>query len=178
MLASTKSAASRWMEEERRLEDKMERSAAAARDSTTTASDGDRPPPSPSSSTSSSSPGGGRWEEMHGNYILRPHHHHPSSSSSSPSLSLSSAAQQPQPRALIHFLGGAFLGAAPQLTYRYMLERLSSRGYLMVATPYQLSFDHLATCDEVIGMFEMVAPDLVRRELFVSGSGGRTREVS
>jgi len=64
-------------------------------------------------------------------------------------------------------LGGAFVGAAPQLTYRYMLERLSSRGYLVVATPYQLSFDHLATCDEVIGRFEMVAPDLARRE-FVS----------
>jgi hypothetical protein len=45
-----------------------------------------------------------------------------------------------------------------------MLERLSSRGYLVVATPYQLSFDHLATCDEVIGRFEMVAPDLARRE--------------
>jgi hypothetical protein len=45
-----------------------------------------------------------------------------------------------------------------------MLERLSSRGYLVVATPYQLSFDHLATCDEVISRFEMVAPDLARRE--------------
>lgn len=46
-----------------------------------------------------------------------------------------------------------------------MLERLSSRGYLIVATPYQLSFDHLATCDEVIGKFELVAPDLAKRKL-------------
>jgi len=86
----------------------------------------------------------GRWEELHGNYILRP--------------------QQPQPRALIHFLGGALLGAAPQLTYRYLLERLSSRGYLIVATPYQLSFDHLTTCDEIIDRFELVAPELARGE--------------
>ena len=85
-----------------------------------------------------------RWEELHGNYILRP--------------------QQQQPRALIHFLGGALLGAAPQLTYRYLLERLSSRGYLIVATPYQLSFDHLTTCDEIIDRFELVAPELARGE--------------
>ena len=85
----------------------------------------------------------GRWEELHGNYIVRP----PSNQ---------------QPRALIHFLGGAFLGAAPQLSYRYLLERLSSRGYLIVATPYQLSFDHLKTCDEIIDKFELVAPDLAK----------------
>ena len=59
-------------------------------------------------------------EELHGNYVLRP----PESAGA--------------PRALIHFLGGALLGAAPQSTYRYLLERLSSRGYLVVATPYQV----------------------------------------
>jgi hypothetical protein len=89
-------------------------------------------------------PSGGRWEELHSNYILRPPNNQ-------------------QPRALLHFLGGALLGAAPQLSYRYMLERLSSRGYLVVATPYQLSFDHMATCDEIIERFELVAPDLARQ---------------
>jgi hypothetical protein len=106
-------------------------------------------------------PLGGRWEELHGNYILRPQY---TSSSSSPTSTNSSSQQQQQPRALIHFLGGALLGAAPQLSYRYLLERLSSRGYLIVATPYQLSFDHLTTCDEIIERFELVAPDLARRE--------------
>jgi acetyl esterase/lipase len=85
----------------------------------------------------------GRWEELHGNYILRPPPNQP-------------------PRALLHFLGGALVGASPQLTYRYMLERLSSNGYLIVATPYQLSFDHLTTCDEIIDKFERVAPMLAR----------------
>lgn len=85
----------------------------------------------------------GRWEALHGNYILRP----PNNS---------------QPRALLHFLGGALLGAAPDLTYRYLLERLSTKGYLIVATPYQLSFDHLQTCDEIIDKFERVAPGLAK----------------
>lgn len=147
------SAASQWMENEKRLEEEIdiitevrEAEAEAEEKSPTTTADSD--------STTSSSTNNyennditphttGRWEELHGNYIVRP----PSNQ---------------QPRALIHFLGGAFLGAAPQLSYRYLLERLSSRGYLIVATPYQLSFDHLKTCDEIIDKFELVAPDLAK----------------
>ena len=77
----------------------------------------------------------GKWEYASGNYILRP-------------------PDDQQPRALLHFLGGALLGAAPQLTYRYLLERLARKGYLVVTTPYQLSFDHLKSCDEIIDKFE------------------------
>lgn len=89
---------------------------------------------------SSSSEGGSSlcdepWESLHGNFILRP-----------PS--------QQQPRALIHFLGGAFIGAAPDLSYRYILEKLAQNGYLIVATPFNLSFDYLTTCDTIIGKFE------------------------
>lgn len=88
----------------------------------------------------------GRWESIHGNYILRP----PISSNDG------------QPKALIHFLGGAFVGASPHLAYRYVLEKLSERGYVIVATPYKLTFDHLATCDEIISRFERCAPGLAR----------------
>lgn len=77
----------------------------------------------------------GKWEYTSSNYILRP-------------------PDEQKPRALLHFLGGALLGAAPQLTYRYLLERLARKGYLIVATPYQLSFDHLNSCDEIIDKFE------------------------
>lgn len=87
----------------------------------------------------------GDWEELHGNYLLRP------------------AATQSQPRALIHFLGGAFVGAAPDISYRYVLERLAERGFLIVATPYTLSFDYIATCDDIIGRFEKIAPDLAKQ---------------
>ena len=36
-----------------------------------------------------------------------------------------------EPKALVHFLGGAFLGAAPQLAYRPLLEALAARGALV-----------------------------------------------
>ena len=88
--------------------------------------------------------GVGSWEEIHGNYVLRP------------------KSNQQVPRALIHFLGGAIVGAAPDISYRYMLEKLAEQGFLVVATPYQLSFDYLATCDDIINRFEKIAPDLAR----------------
>ena len=120
------------------------------------ATESSQPPPtarSPTLSTSSSSTksstslktGVGQWEEMEDNYILRP------------------PADFGQPRALIHFLGGALVGAAPDITYRYVLEELALEGYLIVATPYNLSFDHLQTCDAVISKFERVAPALARQ---------------
>lgn len=61
---------------------------------------------------------------MGGNFLLRP----PNGES---------------PRALLHFLGGAFVGAAPHLTYNYLLSGLAEMGYLVVATPYPLGFDYL-----------------------------------
>lgn len=86
----------------------------------------------------------GDWELMHGNFLLRPPKDNP-------------------PRALIHFLGGAIVGKAPHITYRYLLERLASQGYLIVATPYDLSFDYLTTCDAVITRFERVAAMIARQ---------------
>mmetsp|Transcript_21825 Transcript_21825/g.33574 ORF Transcript_21825/g.33574 Transcript_21825/m.33574 type:complete len:448 (-) Transcript_21825:99-1442(-) len=50
---------------------------------------------------------------------------------------------------VVHFLGGAFLGAASQLTYRYLCERISNSGYVVIATPYRLSFDYENVCDHV-----------------------------
>jgi hypothetical protein len=43
-----------------------------------------------------------------------------------------------------------------------LLERLAEKGYLVVATPFSLSFDHLTTCDAVISRFERIAPVLAR----------------
>lgn len=161
--SSPSSAASKWMEEEKRLEDEMDEQQAVNEESTTSnnANDGTSNNPTKSNSNNNEEEEAdrtphstsGRWESLHGNYILRPPPNKP-------------------PRALIHFLGGALLGAAPQLSYRYMLERLSSRGYLVVATPYQLSFDHLQTCDEIVGRFELVAPDLAKRELLFNSMDG------
>lgn len=87
----------------------------------------------------------GAWEELHGNWVLRP-----------------PFSDEP-PRAVLHFLGGALVGASPHITYRYILEKMAAKGYLIIATPYQLSFDHLETCDEVISKFELMAPDIARQ---------------
>ena len=81
---------------------------------------------------------------MHGNYLLRP------------------PLEDGPPRALIHFLGGALVGKAPHISYRYLLERLAAEGYLVVATPYDLSFDHLTTCDDILSRFERIAGPLAR----------------
>ena len=78
--------------------------------------------------------------DEHGNFVLRP-------------------PGDARPRALVHFLGGAFVGAAPHLTYATLLQTLADAGYIVVATPYELRFDHLALCDDVV---ERAQPTLLR----------------
>jgi acetyl esterase/lipase len=97
-----------------------------------------------SASIPSSSKTIGDWEEIHGNFLLRP------------------KPDEGPPRALLHFLGGAIVGQSPHIFYRYILERLASKGYVVVATPYSLSFDYLITCDDIISRFERVAIPLAR----------------
>lgn len=72
----------------------------------------------------------GDWQEVAGNWVLFP-------------------PQGTRPEALVHFLGGAFVGAAPQLAYRPLLEALAARGVVVVATPFSTSFDHLRVADGV-----------------------------
>lgn len=86
----------------------------------------------------------GDFVEMEGNFVLKP------------------SLEDGPPRALIHFLGGALVGHAPHVSYRYLLERLAAEGYLVVCTPYSLSFDHLVTCDIIIDKFERIAPTLAQ----------------
>ncbi|XP_035834967.1 uncharacterized protein LOC110880677 isoform X2 [Helianthus annuus] len=54
-----------------------------------------------------------------------------------------------KPVAVVHFFGRIFVGAAPQLTYRLFLERLSEKGVLVIATPYASGFDHFPIADKV-----------------------------
>ena len=49
------------------------------------------------------------WEDLGGNFVLRPPNDVPV-------------------RAVVHFLGGAFVGAAPHVTYRYLLYGLARQG--------------------------------------------------
>uniref|UniRef100_A0A0G4HPX5 Uncharacterized protein n=1 Tax=Chromera velia CCMP2878 TaxID=1169474 RepID=A0A0G4HPX5_9ALVE len=85
----------------------------------------------------------GQWEPFNGNFLLRP-------------------PEGRRPKALLHFLGGAFVGASPHIGYRFLLERLAERGYLVLATPYKLNFDYLSMCDSIIERFEAAAIPLAR----------------
>ncbi|URE12306.1 hypothetical protein MUK42_23713 [Musa troglodytarum] len=51
--------------------------------------------------------GSGDWSEIEGAWVLKP--------------------KSGSPKVVVHFVGGIFVGAAPQLTYRLFLERLSKR---------------------------------------------------
>lgn len=72
------------------------------------------------------------WQEISGSWVLIP----------------------PRPIAIVHFLGGAFIAAAPQVTYRWLLEQLGNQGYAVIATPFISSLDHIAIAREVLNRFE------------------------
>lgn len=46
------------------------------------------------------------------------------------------------PKAVIHFLGGAFIGGSPHVGYDALLSGLAAEGYLVVATQYETSPNH------------------------------------
>lgn len=72
------------------------------------------------------------WQEFSGNWVYLPR----------------------QPRAIVHFLGGAFVAAAPHITYRLLLEDLGKQGYATIATPFINTFDHRSIASDVYNRFE------------------------
>ncbi|MFM7424896.1 MAG: DUF1350 family protein [Elainella sp.] len=82
------------------------------------------------------------WQELYGNWILIP----------------------PRPVAIIHFLGGAFVATAPQVTYRGLLEFLANQGYVIVATPFVNTLDHSTTAQRVMRVSNL-ALDALSRDL-------------
>jgi hypothetical protein len=72
------------------------------------------------------------WQEISGNWVYIPR----------------------QPRAIVHFLGGAFVAAAPHITYRLLLEDLGKQGYVTIATPFINTFDHREIASDVYNRFE------------------------
>lgn len=74
------------------------------------------------------------WQEISGSSVLIPRY----------------------PIAIIHFLGGAFVGTAPNITYRWLLEELAKEGYAIITTPFVNTFDHLAIARNVLNRFENI----------------------
>lgn len=93
------------------------------------------------------------WQEVYGNWVLVP----------------------PRPLAIAHFLGGAFVAAAPQVTYRALLEFLASQGFAVVATPFVNTFDHAAIAQRVMRnsnlAFDYLENDVIKRRLPIYGVG-------
>ena len=54
----------------------------------------------------------------------------------------------PSTRGLIEFIGGSYLAATPQLSYRRLLEALASRGWRVHAWSYVPGFDHQTQATE------------------------------
>lgn len=74
------------------------------------------------------------WQESSGSWILIPR----------------------QPIGIVHFLGGAFVGTAPNITYRWLLEQLGKAGYAIIATPFVSTLDHAAIARSVLNRFENI----------------------
>lgn len=91
------------------------------------------------------------WKEVEGTWVLGP--------------------QNTKPRLIVHFIGGVFVGAAPQLTYRLFLERLVEKDILVIATPYASGFDHNFIADEVQFKFDRCLRFLQAQDLPIFGIG-------
>src|SRR4028119_1923299 len=72
------------------------------------------------------------WQEVSGSWVLIPQN----------------------PKGIVHFLGGAFVATAPQVTYRWLLEQLGHQGYVVIATPFVNTLDHTAIARDVLNRFE------------------------
>eukprot|EP00892_Ulva_mutabilis_P006454 jgi/Ulvmu1/4180/UM019_0159.1 len=51
--------------------------------------------------------------------------------------------------AVVVFVGDAFVGAAPELAYKLLLESLAARNVLVIAVPYATHFDNQRLADEL-----------------------------
>ncbi|XP_059663071.1 uncharacterized protein LOC132308834 isoform X2 [Cornus florida] len=58
-----------------------------------------------------------------------------------------------KPKAIVKFLGGAFIGAVPEVSYSYLLELLANAGYLIISVPYNVTFDHAQASREIYERF-------------------------
>ncbi|MEL6928698.1 MAG: DUF1350 family protein [Cyanobacteria bacterium J06600_6] len=88
------------------------------------------------------------WQEISGNWVYLPNR---------------------EIKGVVHFLGGAFVATAPQVSYRSILEQLSQAGFAIIATPFLNTFDHFAIAREVLNRFETVVDRLQRTNMLTRG---------
>lgn len=71
-------------------------------------------------------------------------------------------AQPEAPRALVHCLGGAFVGAAPQLIYASLIERLLGAGFAVAAVPYVTGPEHRRLAIASVDRLQQLPTSLLR----------------
>lgn len=86
------------------------------------------------------------WQEISGNWLIIPDN----------------------TMGIVHFLGGAFIGTAPHLTYRWLLEKLAEAGFLVITTPCLNTFDHIAIARDVLNRFETILDRLYYRKILTN----------
>ncbi|KAL3361599.1 hypothetical protein AABB24_014461 [Solanum stoloniferum] len=74
-----------------------------------------------------------------------------------------------KPKAIIKFVGGAFIGAVPEVTYSYLLENLAREGYLIICVPYNVTFDHAQVTRQVFDRFHACFDSILASGLPDSG---------
>ena len=65
----------------------------------------------------------------------------------------------PPARGVIQFIGGSYLAATPQLSYRRLLEALARQGLAIQAWSYVPGFDHQAQANEAWKLFRSARPE-------------------
>ncbi len=65
---------------------------------------------------------------------------------------------------VIHFIGGAFVAAAPQVTYRRLLEFLAEQQYAVIATPFLSTLDHTTLAAQALRQFNTALSYLEQRQ--------------
>jgi len=63
------------------------------------------------------------------------------------------------PQGTIEFIGGSYLAATPQLSYRRLLEALGERGWNVLAWSYVPGFDHQSQANEAWRQFRNLRSD-------------------
>ncbi|MEM9543943.1 MAG: DUF1350 family protein [Cyanobacteria bacterium P01_E01_bin.42] len=83
------------------------------------------------------------WQEIAGNWVIVPE----------------------RTIGIIHFLGGAFIGTAPHVTYRWLLEQLAESGFTVVTVPFLNTFNHTSIARDVLNRFETIRDRLYSQKI-------------
>ena len=65
------------------------------------------------------------------------------------------------PKGVVHFLGGAFAGAAPTRVYGCLVENFVKENYIVISTAYQVTFRHDECAKSIFDRFERVFEESV-----------------